>query len=160
MMTDMKRIIFFVLSITLAALAISACVEVYGDKEHYVVDKEHNGTFHHTFVLQKVLEKDPVNVNGLDILNELEGYESLSLKVYYVDDKITALEFTEGEVPYTAYGFAIPEGKVDCYFDTNCFPNAVRLKSDDSVIAYYKLGQFFFPYQLDCSDISYEYWFK
>jgi len=141
-------------------LSLSGCVKIYGDKEHFIIDKNYNGTFDYTFTLQKVLEKDPVNVNGIDIVDELEGYESLALKVYYVDEKITALEFTEGSVPYTAYGFNLPQGKVDCYFDTKCYPNAVKLKSDNSVIAYYKLGQFFFQFQLDCSEITYEYWFK
>jgi len=156
----MKKIIFSVLSAAALVFSLSGCVEVYGDSDHYLLDKDHNGTFDYTFTLQKVLEKDPVNVNGIDILGELEGFETISLKVYYVDDKISALEFTEGSVPFTAYEYSLPQGKVDCYLDYSCYPNAVKLSSDKSVIVYYKQGQFFFPFQLDCGEISYEYWFK
>ncbi|MBQ6577405.1 MAG: hypothetical protein IJL91_06625 [Bacteroidales bacterium] len=113
-----------------------------------------------TFVLNKVMQYDPINVNGIDLLPETDFYNGLSLKLYFEQGKIAALEITEGEIPYTAYKFALPRGKVSCYFDRNIYPNAIRRSDTKDIIACYKRGQFFVPYQLDCSTVKYEYWFK
>ena len=52
-------------------------------------------------------------------------------------------------VPFSPYNFEIPEGRIDCYLDTEALPNELRITGTENVIAYYQNGEFSIPFQLD-----------
>ena len=73
---------------------------------------------------------------------------------------MTHLEFANGEVPFAPFAFELPEGVVECEFDTDALPNELRIKGTDHVIAYFQNGEFSIPFQLDSKQLSYKYTFK
>ena len=144
-------------SIVAALSLLSSCVEVMPKNTEF--DSPNTGTYDYTFVLNKALEIDPLNTTGIDLMPYLDWFSSFQFKVYVVDGKYTACEIDNGNIPFSPYTFAIPQGKVNCKFDTSSSPWTLKLDSGD-VVAVYKQGQFMIPFQLDCADISYEYWLK
>ena len=78
----------------------------------------------------------------------------------FPSDKMTHLEFSNGEVPFSPFAFEVPEGVVECEFDTDALPNELRIKGTDHVIAYFQNGEFSIPFQLDSKQLSYKYTFK
>ena len=155
----MKKILRLIASVFVVA-SLSACVNSSLDESRSVVDPDYTGDFSTTHTIQKVIIYSPENEEGEDVYSEFSFFDSMSLTLYYEGGVMSSLEISEDSMPFTAFKKGVPEGKVECYFDKSCYPNAIKLKSDDSVIAYYKLGQFYLPFQLECSTISYEYWFK
>jgi len=109
--------------------------------------------------LYKVLEFDPMNTAGIDIIDELDFFSSYRFKIYYEDFKVCAVEITN-DLPFSTYGFPIPEGKQEAYYNTTAVPYAIRLKDTDQVVATYLQGQFCISWQLGCEEISYKLNFK
>jgi len=157
----MKRC--FVLSILAAFIAtVSSCVSVSTDWKADL----HPGDYEINYGLNKVLEIDPVNVSGIDVKPYFEFFDSYRMKLYVTDGSISAVEFNPGEIPFTAYGFDLPTGKTECYFDSTVLPNVLRIKSgatksaNDKVFATLLKGEFYVEFNLDYKDITYRYYFK
>lgn len=113
-----------------------------------------------TYGLGKVLQYDPMNINGIDIVKKLDFFKTLRLTVYFVNSHIAAAEFVGGDVPFSTYDFNVPTGKFECVLDTSALPNALRIKDTDHVIAYYMNGDLMVPFQLDSQALRYEYIFQ
>lgn len=109
--------------------------------------------------IREVMQYDPININGIDLVNEFDFFKSFSFKLYRTDGKFSALEFNNGDIPFMPFGFAVPSGKVECYLSTDVSPYELRLKDSDKVVAYFKNGEFYIPFQLDCIELSYQYKF-
>jgi hypothetical protein len=106
-----------------------------------------------------VLQIDPLNTSGIDIKSYFDWFDTYSLTVYVENGKYAYCEVSTGDIPFNPYGFQLPAGKQPCSLDNSVSPMAIRLSSGE-VLARYRQGQFVVPFQLDCSDISYEFWFK
>lgn len=124
------------------------------------MDPDYPADYDVNYALREVLEVDPVNVNGIDVCPYFDFFDSFRFTIHYREGRIASCEVTNGDIPFSPFSFAVPEGEVECYFDTERLPNAIRLKSTDEVIAYYSTGEFHMSFQLDCKDITYEYYFK
>lgn len=151
----MKRILSI---ITLSALfiALAGCVKV--DQSGMTPDEDRpDGTT--TYVLSKVLEKDPSNPNGIDILDEVDFFSSYRLLLTREKGKYVAVEFQQ-DLPFSTYKFAMPSGKKECYYETEHIPFSLRLKDTDDVVITYYQGNFIVDFQLGCQEISYEFQFK
>lgn len=145
-------------SILLSVLMLAAFVSC--DDTSTEMDKHYNGTFDIKYGLGKVLEYDPVNVNGIDVCQYFDFFETLRFTLHVTDGKITSLSYTNADIPFSPFDFDAPSGDVDCYLDTNVLPNALKLTSTGQAIAYFRNGEFYIPFQLDCKELSYEYRFK
>jgi hypothetical protein len=120
----------------------------------YPTDYEINyGLFH-------VYQYDEVNINGIDLYSRLDFFKSFKLTLYYTDSKISAVEFDNGEIPFSPFQYVIPEGKKDAYLNTEVLPNELRLVDSETLVAYFVNGEFSIPFKLDCPDIDYKYTFK
>ena len=140
-----------------ALLALASCVDVM--PTNTTAESHNTGTYEYTYTLNKVLEIDPLNTTGIDISQYLDWFPTFSVKVYVENGKYTACEIDNGTIPFSSYSYTIPAGKVACSFDTSSSPWTIKLATGE-IVAYYRQGQFCVPFQLDCADISYEYWFK
>ena len=109
--------------------------------------------------LRQVMQVDPININGINLVDEFDFFSTFGFKLYREDGKFTALEFNNGEVPFDPFTFNMPQGKVACYLATEVVPHELRLKETDDVVAYFKNGEFYIPFQLDCVELSYQYKF-
>lgn len=153
----MKRSIAWLSSLVVSLFAFSACVEVV--PQNTVAETQNLGDYEYTFTLHKVLEIDPLNTTGIDLTPYLDWFSTFSIKVYVEDGQYVACEVNNGQVPFSPYSYSIPSGKQECTLDTTESPWTLKLKSGQ-VVATYRQGQFYIPFQLDCADITYEYWFK
>ncbi|GEM_PF-960364 len=134
---------------------LAACSDV-SDK----MDENYNYNRDINYELRTVLEKDPVNINGIDVYPYFDFFKTLRLNIHITDGKMTSLSFDNGDIPFSAYGFDIPEGEVACEFDTSVSPNVLKIKGADNVVAIFKDGEFYVPFNLDCEEITYEFRFK
>jgi hypothetical protein len=92
-------------------------------------------------------------------VDKLDFFGSLRFTIHYESDKVVAATFSNGEVPFSAFGFSVPSGRFECRLDTDRLPNAIVTANGD-VIAEYKNGEYAIPFQLDHSTVSYKYTFK
>jgi hypothetical protein len=113
-----------------------------------------------TYVLGQVLQYDPANVDGVDILGELDFFGGMTLTLYLTDGEITALEFDNDCVPFLPYSFDVPTEKVECLLDKSVTPNEIRLKATNEVIAVLDKGKMMVDFRLDSEQLSYRYTFK
>lgn len=143
-------------------MAISGCVKVSTDWKADL----HPGTYEINYGLSKVVEIDPVNVSGIDVMPYFDFFDGYRMKLSIVDGKISNVEFIAGDVPFSAYEFPVPSGKAACYFDNSTLPNVIRLQNggtpspSDPVVATLYKGEFYVEFHLDFEDISYRYYFK
>lgn len=112
-----------------------------------------------TYHLGHVLQYDPMNIDGIDIVNKLDFFASLKFTVRFENSQIVAASFSNGDVPFSVFGFDVPEGEFDCVLNTEVLPNELRIKGTDHAIAYWKNGEFVVPFQLDSKALRYEYKF-
>jgi len=136
-------------------MLVSSCVEV---ATNWKADL-HPANYTTEYCLSKVLESDPVNVSGIDVMPHFEFFNDYRMTLYIESGKISAVEFNEGSVPFSAYGFSLPEGKVPCHFDGSVLPNVLRLESGEVFATLYK-GQFQVEFHLDNPEVSYKYFFQ
>lgn len=112
------------------------------------------------YKLRQVVQYDPMNINGINISGKLAFFSTVRFTLHYKDGKITSLSYTNGDVPFSPFGFkADSKIEADCELDYSVMPYELRIKGTDKVIAYFQNGEFIMPFQLDCSSISYKYTF-
>lgn len=149
----MKKIQIFLASITML-ISIVGCESL-----QTVADPEYDENASIEWRLREVLQYDPININGIDLVNEFDFFKTFGFTIYRTAGKLTALEFNNGDIPFLPYDFDVPSGKADCYLATDVSPYELRLKDSDKVVAMFKNGEFYIPFSLDCADLSYQYKF-
>lgn len=107
-----------------------------------------------------VYQYDEVNINGIDLAQKFDFFDTFKLTLHYTDSKISAVTFSNGDVPFSPYDFEIPAGKVDAYLNTSVLPNELRLTESEKLVAYFVNGEFNIPFKLDCQSLDYKYTFK
>lgn len=157
----MKRKLYILATLAALAVAVSSCVKIDHSDEFMAPDSDAMLAPDHVdnLCLYKVLEYDPMNTAGIDIVDELDFFSSYRFKIYYQDLKVCAVEIIS-ELPFSTYGFPIPAGKQEAYYNTTSVPYTIRLKNTDQVVATYLQGQFCISWQLGCEEISYKLYFK
>lgn len=112
------------------------------------------------YKLRQVMQYDPMNINGINVVSKLEFFSSVRFTLHYNNGEITSLSYNNGSVPFSPFGFeADSQIEADCELDYNVMPYELRIKGTDKVIAYFQNGEFTMPFKLDCSSISYKYTF-
>ena len=129
----MKKTVLWLCAVT---VALTSCVNLV--PSNTVAPTENEGSYTYTYRLR---------------------FDTYSLTVYVENGKYAYCEVSTGDIPFNPYGFQLPAGKQPCSLDNSVSPMAIRLSSGE-VLARYRQGQFVVPFQLDCSDISYEFWIK
>ncbi|MCD8260477.1 MAG: hypothetical protein LUD15_02425 [Bacteroides sp.] len=114
------------------------------------------------YSLFHVYQYDEVNINGIDIAQKFDFFDTFKLILHYTDGKISAVTFNNEDISFFPYSYEIPAGKVDAYLDTTVLPNELRITGSgpDLVIAYFVDGEFSIPFKLDCPSVDYKYTFK
>ena len=143
-------------SIILMILSLFGCDEEISNK----MSTDYPQNYNITYQLRQVLQYDPMNINGIDVSKKLAFFNSLRFTLQYNEGKLTKLKYSNGLVPFSPFSFdAESEFEADCELDYNVFPNELRIRGTNKVVAYYQNGEFIMPFQLDCSSISYKYTF-
>ena len=145
-----------VITIIMIVFSLFGCEEDLSNKmsADYPQDYEIN------YELRQVLQYDPMNINGIDISKKLDFFSTVRFTLRYKDGKLSNLTYSNGGVPFSPFSFdADSEFDEECELNSNVFPNELRIKGTDEVIAYYQDGEFIMPFQLDCSSLSYKYTF-
>ena len=151
-MLKFKSLLFTAVSILFAA---APCTGVSTE-----MDKDYNQDYDINYELRAVLEKDPVNINGIDVYPFFDFFKSLRFTINVRDGKMTSLIFDNGDIPFSPFSFTVPSGTVACEFDDSVSPNVLRLKDSKDVIATFRNGELYIPFVLDCEEITYEFRFK
>ena len=155
----MKRnIIFSVIAIILMA---TSCNQKVSLSESVYVPFEQSGLEPNepiVYTISKALQIDPVNTSGIDLTHYMDIFDGFTFTIYRENSKICGVEIVEN-IPFQFLPSPF-EGKQEAYFDTNSFPQVIRLKSNDAVVATYKTGKFYMEFQLGCKEVSYELHFK
>ncbi len=140
------------------AAIVTSCYPVH--LQDLTADGNYDGNKTSTFRIFKVLQIDDVNVNGIDILPYFDFFDTFSLTLTYEEGKISHLTMSNGDIPFSKkYGFDIPSGEVDVYFDGSVFPNAIRRSDNNEILATFNKGVLVMDFQLDCASVSYRYMF-
>lgn len=153
----MKNIFKSSLLIFAALFAFSSCmVEVAKDGAEIAL---HEDNAIENYVINQVLEYDPMNPTGIDISKYVDEFSSITLTIYYEDGKMSAVEFNHGTLPYNPLAGQLPSGKVSCTYDSTVYPAVIKL-SDGTVLAEMIYNEPVVKFSLDYSKISYQYSFK
>ena len=146
----------FILTVVSVLFAIVSCE----DENRTAISSDYPSDYDIHYGLFHVYQYDEVNINGIDLAPKFDFFETFKLTLHYTDNKISAVTFSNGDVPFSPYSYEIPAGKVDAYLNTNVLPNELRLTESEKVIAYYVNGEFSIPFKLDCLSLDYKYTFK
>lgn len=112
-----------------------------------------------TYAIREFVQFDPKNPGGVNLMPYFDFLKTYALKLYVVGGKITAMELDMGDVPFDIYDFPVPDGKVECVFDEECIPNALKLATGETIATFVN-GEFVINLVLDCKDLSYRINFK
>lgn len=151
----MKKYLSGLAAVLCGLLLVPACQPVSNE-----MDPDYPSDYDINYSLKTVTEKDPVNINGIDVYPYFDFFKTFSLTIHVRDGKMATLEVDNGDVPFSPFSFDMPEGEVECYYDSQSSPNVLRLSGSDEPVAYFKSGELYIPFKLDCKDIDYEYRFK
>ena len=155
----MKRCIYILTALAALMLALSSCVKVDHSDEYMLPSEIVAPDVVYNLALYHVYEYDPLNTAGIDIVDELDFFKSFRFRIYNQDNKVCAVEIVS-DLPFSPYGFPIPQGKYDAYFNTTSVPYTIRLKDDDRIVATYLAGEYCVKWQLGSEEISYMLNFK
>ena len=109
--------------------------------------------------LGKVLLCEPANPAGIDLVNKLDFFNSVSMTITQSPTGVKAT-INQGNVPFSAWNFEIPAEEFECDFDTDVVPNELRIKGTKSVVATYENDGFTVTFQLDSDQLTYKYKFQ
>lgn len=151
----MRKYLLIVTAVSVL-LAFASCE----DDSRTKISSDYPSDFDINYGLFHVYQYDEVNVNGIDLASKFDFFETFRLTLHYTDDRISAVTFDNGEVPFSPYSYEIPTGRADAYLNTDVLPNELRLTESDILIAYYVNGEFSIPFKLDCPLLDYKYTFK
>lgn len=152
----MMRKYLFIAAVVSVLFVLVSCE----DENRTKMSLDYPSDFDINYGLFHVYQYDEVNINGIDLVSKFDFFNTFRLTLHYTDNKISAVTFDNGDVPFSPYSYEIPSGKVDAYLNTNVLPNELRLTGSEKVIAYYVNGEFSIPFKLDCPSLDYKYTFK
>lgn len=152
----MMRKYVLIVTVVSVLLVLVSCE----DDNRTKISSDYPSDFDINYGLFHVYQYDEVNINGIDLASKFDFFNTFRLTLHYTDNKISAVTFDNGDVPFSPYSYEIPSGKVDAYLNTNVLPNELRLTGSEKVIAYYVNGEFSIPFKLDCPSLDYKYTFK
>lgn len=138
----------------------AVCVFVSCDDVSNKMSEDYPSDYTIRYGLRQVLQYDPMNINGIDVVDKFDFFSTLRFTIQVRGGKMVCLEFSNGKVPFSPFSFELPQGEVECVFDSEVFPNELRIKGTDHVIAYFQDGEFSIPFQLDSKQLNYKYTFK
>ncbi len=151
----MKKFLIMFAFVTTLIFVVTSCEDTSTKMDdNYPKDYDIN------YALKQVIEKDPVNINGIDVYSYFDFFKTYRLTIHYKSGKISSIEFVNGDIPFSAYSFPIPSGETECYYNTESTPNTIRLKGSDDAVVYFGNGELYVPFKLDCKELTYEYRFK
>lgn len=130
------------------------------DENRTLMSKDYPSEYDVNYGLFHVYQYDEVNINGIDLVSEFDFFETFQLTLHYTDNKISAVTYSSGDVPFSPHSYEIPAGRVDAYLNTDVLPNELRLTESEKVVAYFVDGEFSIPFKLDCPSLDYKYTFK
>lgn len=136
----MKRNIIMII-IAVFSLIVTSCEQKVplGDWAHEVEAENAMGDDETlVYTLSSALQIDPMNLAGINLLDHMDIFNGFTFTIYREDGKIVAAELNDN-LPFD-YISSPFEGKQACYFDTNSLPQALRLTSNDALIATYNAG--------------------
>ena len=110
------------------------------------------------YSLNSALQIDPMNLAGINLLDHMDIFDSFTFTLYREGGKIVAAEVNHN-LPFSFLESPL-EGKQACYFDAESSPQAIRLTSNDALVATCTLGEIYMAFQLGCKEVSYELRFK
>ena len=156
----MKRNIILVIIAAFALLATSCEQNApLGDWVHEVAPEDTMAPDETVvYSLNAALQIDPMNLAGINLLDHMNIFDGFTFSIYREDGKIVAAELNHN-LPFSFLESPL-EGKQACYFDSESKPQAIRLTSNDALVATYTLGEFYMSFQLGCKEVSYELRFK
>lgn len=146
----------FILTILVVLIAWAGCE----DDNRTEISSDYPSEYDINYGLFHVYQYDEVNINGIDLAQKFDFFETFRLTIHYTDHKISAITLNNGDVPFTPYSYNIPEGKVKAYLNTEVLPNELRVSESEEVVAYFVNGEFAIPFKLDCPTLDYKYTFK
>ncbi|MGQ8335003.1 hypothetical protein ACUNWD_00510 [Sunxiuqinia sp. A32] len=145
------------ISIVLLIFSLFACDEEISNK----MTMDYPLNYDIEYGIRQVLQYDPMNINGINVSDKLDFFSTIKFTLHYNDGKLTGLTYSNGDVPFSPFGFEGGEElDVDCELDYDVFPNELRILGTNQVVAYFQNGEFIMPFQLDCDLLSYKYTFK
>ena len=148
------NVLFF--AIALVLFSLSGC----DNTDRLKMTPDYPADYDIKYGIRQVMQYDEVNINGIDLAAKLAFFETFRLTIHYTNSRISAVTFSNGEIPFSPYNFEIPTGKSDCYLDTDVLPNELRVVGTNNVIAYFQDGEFSIPFKLDCPALGYKYTLK
>lgn len=87
---------YAIISLLAAACAFVSCEEV-SDK----MSSDFPSDYTINYGLRQVLQYDPMNINGIDVVDKFDFFSTLRFTIEVHDGKMTHLEFSNGEVPFS-----------------------------------------------------------
>lgn len=155
----MKKIrIIAIAFLAMFAMAATSCYSV--KLQDLTADPDYNGNRTSEFKIYRVLQIDDVNVSGIDIMEYFDFFSTYRLSLTYKDGKISKMSIDNGDIPFSKkYGYVIPGGTVDVYFDNSVNPNCIRRSDNDDILATFNKGVLVLDFKLDCASVSYRYMF-
>jgi hypothetical protein len=113
-----------------------------------------------TYGLRQVMQYDPMNIDGINIIDKFDFFGTFRLVIHYTGGKISAVTFSNGDIPFSPVDFVVPTGTTEAYLDTDALPNVIRLRQNGEAIATFTKGEFNITFRLDSPLLSYRYTFK
>ena len=101
------------LSVHVLALALLIAFAGCEDINRTVMSSDSPSDYDIHYGLFHVYQYDEVNINGIDLASKFDFFNTFRLTLHYTDNKISAVTFDNGDVPFLPYSYEIPSGKVD-----------------------------------------------
>ena len=155
----MKRCTYILAALAAFLFVLSSCVKVDHTDEYMLPTEMVDENAVYNLALYHVYEYDPMNTAGIELVDEFDFFKSYRFRIYHENSKVAAVEI-DSEFPFSTYGFPIPAGKHEAYFNTTSVPYTIRLKENDQVVATWLAGEYCIKWQLGCEEISYKLTFK
>ncbi|MDR0509745.1 MAG: hypothetical protein LBH06_01460 [Rikenellaceae bacterium] len=137
-------------------LSFSGCKE----DDRTKMDQSDRTDYDLVYGLRQVMQYDPMNIDGINIVDKFDFFGTLRLTIHYAGGKISAVTFSNGNIPFAPVDFTVPTEKTEAFLDTDVLPNVIRLKESGKAIATYLRGEFIITFRLDSPLVSYKYTFK
>lgn len=146
----MKNYKLYIL-ISLLVCSLLGCEEVSNE-----MTSDFPQNYETTYGIRKVLQYDPLNINGIDVADKFDFFETVRFDLQFTKGKMSKLTYYGNEVPFPPLNIGNDEVlEIDIELNYDVIPNELRIKDTEMVLFYYVNGEFILPFNLDCSSINY-----
>lgn len=111
-----------------------------------------------TYTLKEVLLCDPSHPDGINIINKVDYFKSMSMTISQSPTKLL-VTIDDTNSPFDAWGVELPDGEMECILDTSVVPNELRTV-DGLLLATFEKNGFTVSFQLDSDKLTYKYKFQ